>query len=74
MEKKKRKEGEKRKEKREKKMEDFSAFGRSKLNGLSTKVGPRITIHVWIPKTWSFGKFHGVGNFPTQFTFSLKAI
>ena len=55
-------------------MEDFLAFRRSKLNGLSIKVGTRSAIYVWTPKTWSFNKLHKVGDFSTQFTLSLKAI
>ena len=55
-------------------MEDFPAFQLSKLDGLSTRVYPRIVIYVWIPRTWSFDKFQKVQNFPTWFTFSLKVI
>ena len=40
----------------------------------TTKVGTRSAIYVWIPKTWSFNKLHKVGDFPTRFTLSLKAI
>ena len=49
------------KKKEKRKREDFLAFRRSKLDGLSTKVGPRIAIYVWIPKTWSFDKLQEVG-------------
>ena len=55
-------------------MEDFLALRRSKLDGPSTKVGTRSAIYVWIPKTRSFDKLHKVGDFPTQFTLSLKAL
>ena len=27
------------------------------------KVGPRIESYAWVPKSWSFVKLHGVGNF-----------
>ena len=67
--KKKRKEGERRKQNG-----GFPAFRRSKLDGLSTKVGPCIAIYMWISKTWSFIKLHEVGNFPTRSIFSLKVI
>ena len=50
-------------------MENFST-----LDGPSTKVGTRSAIYVWTPKTWSFYKLYKVGNFPTRFIFSLKAI
>ena len=40
----------------------------------STKVVTRSAIYVWTLKTWSFDKLHKVGDFPTQFTLSLKAI
>ena len=46
----------------------------SKLDGPSTKVGTRNAIYVWTPKSWSFNKLHKVGDFPTRFTLSLKAI
>ena len=55
-------------------MEDFLALRRSKLDGPSTNVGICNMIYVWIPKTWSFYKLHKVGDFPTRFTLSLKAI
>ena len=62
------------KEKEKRKREDFPALRRSKLDGPSTKVGTCSAIYVWIPKTWSFNKLHKVGDFPTRFTLSLKAI
>ena len=80
-EKKKRKKERVRREKRgrekkgiKRKMEDFLALQRSKLDGPSIKVGTRIAIYMWTPKTWSFDKLHKVGDFPTRFTLSLKAI
>ena len=42
--------------------------------GLSAKVGTHSAIYMWTPKTWSFDKLHKVGDFPTRFTLSLKAI
>ena len=62
------------KERRKGRMEDFPALRWSKLDGPSTKVVIRNTIYVWTPKTWSFDKLHKVGDFPTWFTLSLKAI
>ena len=56
------------------KKEDFPALRWSKLDGPSTKVGTRNAIYVWTPKTRSFDKLHKVENFPTRFTFNLKAI
>ena len=55
-------------------MKDFPAFGRSKFDGLRTKVSARSAIYMWTPKSWSFDKLHEVGYFPTLFTFILKAI
>ena len=57
-----------------KKREDFKALRRSKLDSPSTKVGAHSAIYAWILKTWSFDKLHKVGNFPTRYTFSLKAV
>ena len=54
--------------------EDFPAFGLSRFDSSSTKVGARSGIYVWIPKSWSFDKLQEVGYFPTWFTFSLKAL
>ena len=62
------------KERRKGKREDFPALRRSKLDGPSTKVVTSNAIYVWTPKTWSFDKLHKVGDFPTRFTSSLKAI
>ena len=47
---------------------------RLKLDGPSTKVVTSSAIYVWTQKTWSFDKLHKVGDFPTRFTLSLKAI
>ena len=74
IEKEKKKERKKRKGEKKKKREDFPALQRSKLDGPSTKVFTRSAIYVWTPKTWSFNKLHKVGDFPTRFTLSLKAI
>ena len=54
--------------------EDFSMLRRSMLNNPSTKFGVRSVIYVLIPKSWSFDKLQKVGDFPTWFTFSLKAL
>ena len=52
----------------------------------STKIGPQVFVgiegkvdlreesYVWTPKSWSFVKLYVVGNFPTCFISSLKAI
>ena len=67
-----RKERKRRKKEREK--VDFPAFGRSRFDSSSTKVGARSGIYVWIPKIWSFDKLQEIGYFPTWFTLSLKAL
>ena len=67
-----RKEGKGRKKNRE--MENFPAFGRSKFDSLRTKVGARNVLYMWTPKSWSFDNFHEVGYFPTWSIFSLKAL
>ena len=61
-------------EREREKMEIFSVFRRSKLDGLRRKVDPRIASYVRIPKSWSFVKLHEVGNFPTWNIFSLKSM
>ena len=52
----------------------------------STKIGPQVFVgtegkvdpcdesYAWAPKSWSFVKFHEVGNFPTCVISILKAI
>ena len=71
---KKKKKKEKKKGKGKGKREDFLALRRSKLDGLSTKVGTHSTIYVWTPKTWSFDKLHKVGVSPTRVPFYLRAV
>ena len=73
--------GKKGKERKEKgngkgkrKRKDFPTLRRSKLDSPSTKVDARSVIYMWTPKSWSFDKLHKVGDFPTWFTFSLKAL
>ena len=65
---------ERRKGREKGKMEDFPTLRRSKLDSPSTKIGTRSLIYVWTPKTWRFDELHKVGDFPTRFTLSLKAI
>ena len=60
--------------KKETEREDFPDLWRSKFDSQKTKVGARSLIYEWTPKSWSFDKLHEVGNFPTQFMFSLKVI
>ena len=59
---------------KETKREIFQAFRWLKLDGPRRKVDQRIESYVWVPKSWSFIKFHEVGNFPTWVIYSLKAI
>ena len=42
--------------------------------GAKDKVDPRIASYTWVPKSWSFVKFHKVENFPTLVISNLKAI
>ena len=52
----------------------FPAFRRSELDGPRRKVDPRIVSYAWVLKSWSFVKFHEIGNFPTLNIFSLKSM
>ena len=73
-EKKSNREREREKWERETKREIFLAFRWSKLNDPRRKVDPRIESYAWVPKSWSFLKFHEIGNFPTLIIFILKVI
>ena len=42
--------------------------------GAKDKVDPHIASYTWVPKSWSFVKFHEVENFPTLVISNLKAI
>ena len=66
--------GKERKGKGKGEREDFPVLRLSMLDSPNTKVGARSVTYVWIPKSWSFDKLHKVGDFPTWFTFSLKAL
>ena len=71
-EKQKEREGRKRAERNkwgEKKMEIFSTFRRSELDGSRRKVYPHIASYAWVPISWSFVKLREVGNFPTWIIF-----
>ena len=56
-----RKEKGKGKERRERERKNFLAFGRSNFDSSRTKVGARIAIYAWTPKSWSFDKLREVG-------------
>ena len=49
-------------------------IGPQVLVGAEGKVDLRDESYAWTPKSWSFVKLHEVGNFPTCFISSLKAI
>ena len=53
---------------------EFSTIESSAFVGARDNVDPYSESYVWVPESESFDKLQEVGDFPTRFIFSLKAI